>query len=162
MQAAALSVVPTDLETCFSPDEDCDTKLLSFIKTAHHTIDMAIYNITLTDLGTLLQNAKQRGIKIRLVVDRREAAGPSSIAKDLASQGIPLRIGHVSGIMHDKFTIIDGQAIETGSFNYTDAAAHRNAENQIYLYSQQVVDRYADAFEKLWDDAAKSKPVTED
>ncbi|MGZ3699798.1 MAG: phospholipase D-like domain-containing protein, partial [Bdellovibrionota bacterium] len=92
--------------------------------------------------------AKQ--IPVRIVVDRRQAKGSHSGVKTLLQGGIELKYGHQRGIMHNKFVIVDGRALETGSFNHTHHAATANNENQIYLFKSAIVSRYRKRFEKLW------------
>lgn len=41
-------------------------------------------------------------------------------------------------IMHDTFAVIDGETLETGSFNFTSAAERKNAENVIVLHDPAV------------------------
>jgi phosphatidylserine/phosphatidylglycerophosphate/cardiolipin synthase-like enzyme len=89
---------------------------------------------------------------VRIVVDRRQSKQPHSLARLLVKAGAKVKVGRQRGIMHNKFTIVDGQMIETGSFNYTAGASYKNNENQIYLAQPQVVDRYKKRFEKLWNE----------
>jgi phosphatidylserine/phosphatidylglycerophosphate/cardiolipin synthase-like enzyme len=59
--------------------------------------------------------------------------------------------------MHNKFLVIDGQTVETGSFNYTKAAAGKNAENAIVIRGvPSVVQAYAAEWTRLWDE---SEPI---
>lgn len=60
--------------------------------------------------------------------------------------------------MHNKFMIIDGHSIETGSFNYTQSATYRNAENVIYLRNRpDIAERYTQEFNRLWSEAVGIK-----
>jgi len=36
---------------------------------------------------------------------------------------------------HDKYLVVDGVTVQTGSFNYTDSAARRNSENVVVLWN---------------------------
>jgi phosphatidylserine/phosphatidylglycerophosphate/cardiolipin synthase-like enzyme len=153
-QALAAKIKPPeDQEVCFSPDEPCDLKLLRFVDTAKESIEVAIYDINL-DLFTdkLLEKAKK--IPVRIVVDRRQAKGRTSAVKKLLKAGATLKFGRQrgTGIMHNKFVIVDGKALETGSFNFTHHAARMNSENQVYLFAPAVVERYKKRFERLWGD----------
>ena len=145
---------PEDGETCFSPDEPCAIKLAKFIKSASTSIDIAIYSINEDRVvhALLVQSKK---VSVRIIVDRLQSKGNRSSVALLQKAGIPLRFGHQRGIMHDKFTIVDGKRIETGSFNYTDHAESSNQENQIYLSTPQIAGRYKQRFEQMWSD---SKP----
>ncbi len=52
--------------------------------------------------------------------------------------------------------MIDGVTVETGSFNFTAAAEHANAENVIVLRKYpQVAATYDPEFQRLW---AESEP----
>lgn len=148
---------PKDLEVCFSPGEFCDVKLIKFIDSAKKSLDIAIYDITLDELShhILVQSKK---IPVRMVVDKRQAKGPHSLVKTLKKGGINIRYGFQRGIMHNKFTIVDSQAVETGSFNYTNHATRSNNENQIYLWNPSVVERYKRRFEEIWKEALPIEP----
>jgi phosphatidylserine/phosphatidylglycerophosphate/cardiolipin synthase-like enzyme len=86
-------------------------------------------------------------------VDKREAKGPHSLVALLIKAGANVRHGHQRGIFHNKFTIVDGKMIETGSFNYTNHASRSNNENQIYLANPQIVDRFKKHFDEVWERA---------
>ena len=146
------SAVVTNLETCFSPKEDCALKLITVINAAEKTLDIAIFSITHLNITEAIKAAKDRGVVIRMVVDKGQSEGVKSRTNELVAAKIPLKIGKASGIMHDKYTIVDGVMMQTGSFNYTTSAAKSNTENQIYITDKDVIKRYQDNFENLWDD----------
>lgn len=154
--ALANTPTPKDGDVCFSPDEQCDAKLIKFIQSAQSSIDIAIYDITLEQLvhQLLIQSKK---LQIRVLVDKRQSKEPKSLVSLLVKGGISVRYGHQKGIMHNKFVVIDNKMLETGSFNYTNHATVANSENQIYLSTPQVVKRYHDRFEKIW---LTGKPAT--
>ena len=139
------------MDICFSPHGNCDQKIIKFVDSATKTIDMAIYSISLQGLVDSIIRLKKSGVKIRMVVDKLQAHGRSSAVSHLAKAGIPIKYGNVSGIMHNKFTIIDGNLVETGSYNYSSNATSYNAENQIYLNEPAVIQEFASQFEDLWD-----------
>jgi len=139
-------------EVCFSPGNSCDQKLIDFISTAKSSLDVAIYSLTHQDIADAII-AKAKNINIRVVVDRGESKGHSSKVQYLKDSGIAVRFGTQKGIMHNKYTIVDKKLLETGSFNYSDAATNSNHENQIYLDDQDVVNEYIDDFNTLWSKA---------
>jgi phosphatidylserine/phosphatidylglycerophosphate/cardiolipin synthase-like enzyme len=151
----ALVAPPADQEVCFSPDEPCDIKLHKFVASAKESIDLAIYDINLDSLVHELL-VQSRKIPVRILVDRKQARGSHSLVPLLVKSGVQIRYGHQRGIMHNKFTLVDGKRLETGSFNHTHHAAFANSENQIYLSAPAIVSRYRKRFEKLW---AEGEPV---
>jgi phosphatidylserine/phosphatidylglycerophosphate/cardiolipin synthase-like enzyme len=145
----ALVKTPKDQEVCFSPDEYCDIKLLKFVQSAQKSIDVAIFDINLDQLVHALLVQAQK-IPVRIIVDKREAKGPHSLVSLLIKAGANVRHGRQRGIFHNKFMIVDGKMIETGSFNYTHHASRSNNENQIYLANPQIVERFKKHFDEIW------------
>lgn len=77
---------------------------------------------------------------------------PSAIPY-LAKYGVPVRINSKYGIMHNKFLIIDGSTVETGSFNFTKAAEIKNAENLLVIRNAPTIAaKYAKQWQRLWDE----------
>ncbi|MFL5813695.1 MAG: phospholipase D-like domain-containing protein [Bdellovibrionia bacterium] len=143
---------PQDQETCFSPEEPCAVKLRKFIASARQSVDMAIYDINEESIvHELLTQSKK--IQVRIVVDRKQAKGNHSSVPMLIKAGAQVRFGRQRGIMHNKFTIVDGKMVQLGSFNYTHHASKANNENQIYLANPKIVERFQKRFEKLWSKA---------
>ena len=69
--------------------------------------------------------------------------------KELANLGIPVKIDAVHAIAHNKIVIIDGEAVITGSFNFTEAAEENNAENLLVIHDRKLAERYTRNFEEL-------------
>jgi phosphatidylserine/phosphatidylglycerophosphate/cardiolipin synthase-like enzyme len=144
------TTAPKDNETCFSPDENCDEKLRKFILSAKESLDIAIFDINLNKIVDAIveQSAK---VKVRLVVNRKLAKDSAPAIARFKENKMFVRVGKQSGIMHNKFTIVDGKRLETGSFNYTNGAANKNQENQVYLSTPSIVERYRERFQKVWE-----------
>lgn len=149
---------PKDGEVCFSPEEPCDLKLIKFIEMAQKSVDIAIYDINLDQLVHQLLLASKK-LQVRIIVDTRQAKGLHSLVPLLIKAGANVRSGRQRGIMHNKFAIVDGRMIETGSFNFTNHASKANNENQIYIANPEIVKRYRDRFEEIWQMAGPTQPV---
>jgi phosphatidylserine/phosphatidylglycerophosphate/cardiolipin synthase-like enzyme len=144
--------VPVADEVCFSPDEMCDARLAKFIESATTSLDIAVYDINLDQVVHQIL-VQARKIPVRVLVDRRQSKGSKSLVPLLIKAGAQVRFGKQKGIMHDKFTIADGRMLETGSFNYTHGAADLNQENQVYLATPKIVERYKKRFDLSWNEA---------
>ena len=159
------AALPANFDTCFSPDQGCDEKLISFMHAAKSSLDIAIYSLTLRDVVTELVAAKARGVTVRVIADREQSNGRTSVVPDLVGNGLDVRFATVQGVMHNKFTIVDGKMIETGSYNYSFSATKLNAENQLYLSEVKVVAAYREQFEKLYaastQDTTSAKPPSD-
>ncbi len=67
----------------------------------------------------------------------------------LEEAGIPIIRDTHSGLMHNKFVIIDRKIVITGSYNWSNNATFRNDENIVVL--DDVGEIYMDYFNELWD-----------
>lgn len=146
-------LAPANGEACFSPDGGCDVKLWKFLQSAQKSIDIAVFDLTHEKITHEIAVAAKR-IDVRVVVDRRQAKGEHNLVSTLIKAGVNVKYGVQRGIMHNKFVIVDGARLETGSFNFTGGASERNQENQIYLADAKVVAQYRERFEKIWENAA--------
>lgn len=147
---------PKDNETCFSPNEGCDQKLWKFIQSASKSLDVAVYDITHEKIVHEIAVASKK-VPTRVIVDRRQSKEPRSLVSTLIKAGVEVRFGKQRGIMHHKFTLVDGGRLQTGSFNYSHGATFKNQENQIYLSEKSIVESYQKRFETMWQDAKPAK-----
>jgi phosphatidylserine/phosphatidylglycerophosphate/cardiolipin synthase-like enzyme len=138
------------VETAFAPDRGATELVVRTIESAHATVKVAAYSFTSAPIAKALVTASKHGIDVRVVVDKSNATARYTAATFLANQGVPVRVDYRYAIMHDKFTVVDGQTVETGSFNYTSSAEKRNAENVIVLHDASVAHRYGQEWERLW------------
>lgn len=67
----------------------------------------------------------------------------------LANQGVLVRLNNRYAIMPNEFMVIGGQAVETGSFDHTQAAAGHSAGNALPLHKVPDLARvYIQDFQK--------------
>jgi phosphatidylserine/phosphatidylglycerophosphate/cardiolipin synthase-like enzyme len=90
-------------------------------------------------------------VAVRVVADSKANKVKYSAATFLANHGVPVRLNSRYAIFHHKFMIIDKRHLETGSFNYSAAAANRNAENVLVLRDvPELAGLYAREWDRLW------------
>lgn len=138
------------LDTCFSPLGHCDQVMVSWIDAAETSLDGAIYGLTDDDIAQAFLRAKNRGVRVRLVHDKTQAAGKNDDTSLLQAAGIEVHVqrGSEGGILHHKFLIIDSSYVITGSFNWTNNATSKNDENFVILDDQ--TPKFMQEFERLW------------
>ena len=71
----------------------------------------------------------------------------------LEAAGIPVLydMRGTSSLEHNKFAIIDGTTVWTGSLNWSNTAATYNAENGIAIVSPHLAQAYTTEFEEMFD-----------
>lgn len=116
------------LEMWFFPDnKNGPEKIKQLIRTAQKTIKIAMFTWTRFDLADALLSAKNRGVKVEVVLDRSAAQGVSlKIADKLRNGGIEVRLSQGQELLHHKFMIIDDRTLLNGSANWTLAAFSQN------------------------------------
>lgn len=122
-------------EIGYSPSGTSETLVLKAIKSAKSELLIACYEFTSRDIAAGVEAAAHRGVKVKIVADWKASKGKYSQIKILKAVGIPVRLDEKYAIMHNKFIVIDGTSVETGSFNYTDGAVKHNGKNVLVLWN---------------------------
>jgi phosphatidylserine/phosphatidylglycerophosphate/cardiolipin synthase-like enzyme len=155
-RAAGQSVTATGaVSVYFTPGDRSGDAVVRAFDGAHREILAAIYEFTLSDVARALIGARARHVDVWLIMDE-------SATRDRGSQyyrltqalGSHLRaragVNGASGIVHDKFAVVDGVRVLTGSFNWTYSAEHSNWENLVVIDSPVLAGAYASEFHRMW------------
>ena len=130
-------------------------RLIGYIDAAQSSIDLAVFETNLTSVAEALIRAQERGVAVRWLTDDengRDADGEEGRGQFalLEAAGIPIRDDLRSAFMHNKFILIDGRILWTGSMNLTTNDVFRNNNNVVVLESPAAVAVYAREFEEMW------------
>ncbi|VFP80052.1 PLD-like domain-containing protein (plasmid) [Candidatus Erwinia haradaeae] len=156
----AVCITDQDVEVGFSPGGTAQKIVLSAITGATKSIDIAAYSFTSKPIALALIEAKNRGVNIRLVADRKSNSSKYTAVTYLINKNVSVRLNEKYAIMHNKFMIIDGISVETGSFNYTQNAVSHNAENVICWHNRpDIANKYSKEFNRLWLESISIKPI---
>lgn len=139
-RSSTASEVVTDgqlIEVAFSPNQGSEDLVVKAIQSARNSIGVAAYSFTSPVIARALLKAKKRGVDVRVVVDENGNRSKASLAalNLLVSAGIPTHILSSYAIHHDKYMVIDKSTVQTGSFNYSKAAARSNSENVVVIWN---------------------------
>jgi phosphatidylserine/phosphatidylglycerophosphate/cardiolipin synthase-like enzyme len=150
-----LSPVPAhtrqSTQAAFSPSPEAVKLVERTIRKAEQTIDVAAYYFTSQKIADALVAAHERGVEVRVLLDKGQGKRHYRAVQSLHEAGIPIRINRRYAIMHNKYLIIDKKTVETGSFNYTDNAEQRNAENVIVIKNNvTLAKRFMQDWDRLW------------
>lgn len=128
------------------------------------SLDIAIYELSRQNLVDAILRARSRGVTVRVVTEcENRKGGDQSHFDQLASAGIPVVDDNSSfnganplcpdsngGEMHNKFAIIDGVTVWTGSVNYTSASLNYNYEHAVKVTSASVAGQYQAQFDTMF------------
>lgn len=148
------------LEVAFSPDEGSEHLVLKVIDSAKTELRVLAYSFTSAPVTSALLNAKKRGVDVKVVVDQKnntteDRSGKARAALSaLTNAGVDVRTIGVYPIHHDKVIVADKETVELGSFNFSDAAAHRNSENVLVNWANpKLAEVYLGHFERNYQQA---------
>lgn len=140
------------MEVFFSPAGNAKERLITAISSTKDSIDMASFQFTSVDIAEALLEAKGRGVRVRLVVDKKQSQDDSSVVPHLQEEGLDVRYikGHLGGRMHHSFIIFDSRAVFTGTYNPTEYSEKFNYENAILTDEPRIVAKFQEQFNKLY------------
>ena len=124
--------------------------IIASIDSARLSVDVAIYSLSLREVGNALLRARDRGVAVRVVMesDNRERSVPQALIEG----GLPILGDRREGLMHDKFVIIDRSEVWTGSLNFTVNGAYDDNNNLVHIRSVKVAENYLVEFEEMYTD----------
>jgi len=146
----ASPVQRSDIQVFFSRVDNPQAAIARVLDGANQTIHIAMYCFTDAKLAEAVVRARQRGVQTYVYLDKSQVNHQYTQARYLATNGVPVRISSNPAIMHNKFAIIDGSTVITGSYNWTKSAYQRNDENLLIIYRPDVAERYLQRFAGLW------------
>lgn len=136
----------------FSPKAGSTRLLVEAIDKAERMVDIAMFSFYSQELGEAVVRAKERGLKVRVVMDRGQGRN-TPIKKLLLDAGVDLRLSSGiggQGVLHHKFALFDRELLETGSFNYSNNAEFNNYENAIFSTDSNDLQGFSAEFEFLY------------
>ena len=128
-------------------------RIISLVNASNTSIDVAAFSFTSEEVFNAILEAHLRGVKVRVLLEKRYINTASSKYKILNDLGIEVRFDTNSYSMHHKFIIIDNHVLETGSMNYSENAKTNN-ENIFIIYNTKIATAFLQEFERLWEESS--------
>jgi len=137
-------------------------RILTEINNASRSIYIAMAWFTDRDIADALINAKSRGVDVDIILSSHK--DNETVKNMLRDAGIPVHAfetGDERGLMHHKFSLIDGRLTLNGSYNYTYNASKNNVENIHVSDNLDTYQQLFDEFERLKYNIDHDIPVNE-
>jgi phosphatidylserine/phosphatidylglycerophosphate/cardiolipin synthase-like enzyme len=114
---------------------------------AQSSVDIAAYDLDAEPIVNALIRLRAEGVTVRVVTDS-DNEDQSSIRR-LRRNGISVVTDGRSGLMHNKFIIIDEQVVWTGSLNYTSNGAYCNNNNTVRFDVPELATNYRSEMDEM-------------
>jgi phosphatidylserine/phosphatidylglycerophosphate/cardiolipin synthase-like enzyme len=125
--------------------------LIEAINSAEETLDISIYELDLEEVGDAILAAEERGVEVRIVTDSDTIEEDETLIR-LHEEKVPMVEDDRSAIMHNKFMVVDGKAVWTGSYNFTRNGTYRNNNNAIFIQSPELAANFSVEFAEQFED----------
>ncbi|KAF0125230.1 MAG: phospholipase D/transphosphatidylase [Elusimicrobia bacterium] len=139
----------------FSPGGGAQEELARLIDACRKSVDTVTYTFSSKTLADAVIRAKNRGVRVRFMIDEKRGA-EAGLAKYLLDNGVNIKFRggrNEKGAMHSKYVILDGQLLQTGSFNWTVNASVNSFENMMFVSDPGAVSAYQQNFDWLFSGA---------
>ncbi|MFO0947947.1 MAG: phospholipase D-like domain-containing protein [Planctomycetota bacterium] len=119
------------------------------IDSARFSLDVCVEEIDDPAIIDAIIRAHRRGVRVRVVTesDFLDERGP----KSFRAEGIEVVGDNRSARMHNKFMVVDKQAVWTGSCNFAMRCAYRNNNNAVLIASPELAENFAEKFRWFWE-----------
>jgi phosphatidylserine/phosphatidylglycerophosphate/cardiolipin synthase-like enzyme len=142
-------------EIHYAPRENLESLDARAIRRAELSIDMAAYVLSDPRIIEALTDAAERGVLIRLYLDRSQFTehGPTRgglVEALLAHPNVVARVKGEGVLMHLKAYAVDGAVLRTGSGNFSRSGLASQDNDAIFITDPAVVDAFESNFERIW------------
>lgn len=166
-------------DTVGAPD-DLEAAIIDFIDGAERELRVAVQEIDHPPIAKAILRAKRRGVRLMDVVLEadylREARAPAAgaqgsrhinrmLANDMLREAIDVKADFNPHIFHQKFIVRDGEAVLTGSTNFTTTGVTQNLNHVVVIEERETAQEYRREFLEIsrgvfgrWSDAHGPAP----
>lgn len=134
------------VRVCFSPrlGDGCSptSAIVKQLSAAKHIVLVQAYAFTSRPIAQALIDAQTRGVQVRVILDEDSTCRMPSVPALLIQSSINTSLDDSTGLAHNKVMIIDDGIVVTGSFNFTNQAEFKNAENLVIIKSSAIATEY--------------------
>lgn len=129
-----------------------ENALVAALDGARVSIDAAVFEMNSQPVTDALIRAHERGVRVRMVTDGEYGLErPDGTFDQIELVGIEVRSDQARrALMHNKFFVIDGLYVWTGSTNITHNGMYNNNNNSMLIRSSRLAANYTAEFEEMF------------
>lgn len=139
----------------FTPPSGVAQNIVQTIDQAQKEVLVQAYGFTHNAIAQAVVRAHRRGVTVHVLLDQKSESTNRYVMGLFQEADVSVRLDGAHAIAHNKVMVIDAQVLVTGSFNFTNSAETRNAENVLILRSESLARAYRDNWQQHW---AHAKP----
>ena len=134
----------------FTPPAGAAAAIVKAIDHSQHEVLVQAYGFTHNAIAQSLLRTKTRGVTVHVLLDQKSEHTNRYVIDLLNQAQLSMRADGKHAISHNKVMVIDESIVITGSFNFTNSAETRNAENFLILKSAELASQYKQQWLTHW------------
>jgi len=134
----------------FTPPAGAAQSIVKTIDASQSEVLVQAYGFTHNAIAQAIIRAHHRGVKVSVLLDQKSDHTNRYVVDLFNNAQVNMRQDGKHAIAHNKVIVIDQSIVITGSFNFTNSAETRNAENFLILKSASLAYRYKEEWLKHW------------
>ena len=146
--------------TLFTSEGSVASVIEQLLQQAPTSVDAAVHRITNPRLGRALGQAQNRGLRVRLLLDRNKFEKTAAPRELLAENSVSFRAIYgrkeKGSKLHHKFAVLDRHVLLTGSYNWTIESEEQNCDHMLIIRYPKLVLDYQQEFDRLWPSETES------
>lgn len=135
---------PIAPEIHFAPVESLEHIDVALLRSATKSIDLTAYVLTDWAIIAALQDARQRGVSVRIVLDPHEWQPYDRLT------GLDVRVKRRGPLMNLKAYALDGTVLRTGSANFSASGEKQQDNDLIILWDSEATAKFEARFSEIW------------
>lgn len=152
--ASTLTPVSTGSQRLIVLPDDGPDAILGLIDGAQKSIRFKIYLLTYRDVRAALIRAANRGVDVRVMIEKEPTGGGESNAESyqvLQEGGVHVKWApQTFRLVHEKSLVIDDLQAMIATFNFTNSSFSRNREYAVITTQPDIVADVAAIFDADW------------
>ncbi len=144
------------VECYFSPSDGVNDQLVKHINTTNYDLSIATMLLTRNEIAAAIDTANIDGAKVNMLTNKSSSNATTVNTRLSAALGSHYVFYGASGIMHNKYMIVDegdtqsDPFVWTGSHNWSAAANNDNDENTLVIHDSTIANLYYQNFVDLY------------
>lgn len=136
----------------FSPDGLIRDNIIKAIHASEKSIDIAVFMFSAGEIAEALYDAKERDVKIRIILDYKQKKKYLPVVEFLQDEGFCVQFlkGKIGGAMNNSFAIFDSEIVVTGSYHWSEYSEKFNYENALFIDDHPVIKKFQEEFDSLY------------
>ena len=138
------------LAVAFTPPSGGGQVIVKASDDSREEVLVQAYGFTHNAIAQALLRAQQRGVKVQVLLDKKSSQTNRYVIDLFEAAALPVKFDGAHAIAHNKVMVIDASVVVTGSYNFTNSADTRNAENILVLRSPDLAKSYRENWQTHW------------